>query len=330
MESPGLHHQRCGVARGLEALRDELLAKGLAEDVPAARAFWDKAEATRRERGRCGRADEARACKVELRYIYEVFRNTPKELVFAQTLLGFEIAAADPRVVAINFVGGRTTHRPWPTMQSTCAWSVSYASFIPRFMSACMRASLRQGSCRRKVSAAMSGSPWSRRGPTASAMAWTSCTKTVLMSCLKNMADKGVLVEINLTSNEVILGIERQAATPSPTYRKFGVPVALSTDDEGVSRIDLTHEYATRRRDLWSRYADLKELVRNSLAYSFLPGASLWNDKGGYARFVPDCLSDVPGPDEPSSPCASFLASSEKAAQQWELERRFQAFEASL
>jgi hypothetical protein len=30
---------------------------------------------------------------------------------------------------------------------------------------------------------------------------------------------------------------------PFPVYRKFGVPVALSTDDEGIERIDLTHEY---------------------------------------------------------------------------------------
>jgi hypothetical protein len=38
--------------------------------------------------------------------------------------------------------------------------------------------------------------------------------------------------------------------------------------------------------------------VRNSLEYSFLPGLSLWDDKGGYARVVPGCLSDVAGPDE--------------------------------
>jgi adenosine deaminase len=77
-------------------------------------------------------------------------------------------------------------------------------------------------------------------------------------------------------------------------------------------------------------YTDLKELVRNSMEYSFLPGPSLWDDKGGYARFVAACLNEVPGEAEPPLPCASFLAGSEKAAQQWELERRFQAFEAGL
>jgi adenosine deaminase len=111
METPTWHRLN-DITKGmtwhddLGALRDELLAKGLADDVPAARAFWDEAEAVRRARGQCGEADEAPACKVMTRYIYQVFRNTPKELVFAQTVFGLELASADPRVVAINFVGG--------------------------------------------------------------------------------------------------------------------------------------------------------------------------------------------------------------------------------
>jgi len=113
METPTWHRLN-DITKGmtwhddLGALRDELLAKGLADDVPAARAFWDEAEAVRRARGQCGEADEAPACKVMTRY-----------------------------------------------MRPICAWSASYASSIPRSGSACMPASLRRGSCRRKVSAAM-------------------------------------------------------------------------------------------------------------------------------------------------------------------------------
>jgi adenosine deaminase len=33
---------------------------------------------------------------------------------------------------------------------------------------------------------------------------------------------------------------------------------------------------------------------------------------------------------KPSAACAGFLKSSEKAAQQWELERRFREFEAGI
>jgi hypothetical protein len=88
----------------------------------------------------------------------------------------------------------------------------------------------------------------------------------------------------------------------------LGVPVALSTDDEGVSRIDLTREYVRAVETYALTYADLKELVRNSLEYSFLGGGSLWDDGGAYARVVAACRSDVSGADKPSPPCASFSA----------------------
>jgi hypothetical protein len=47
--------------------------------------------------------------------------------------------------------------------------------------------------------------------------------------------------------------------------------------------------------------------VRNSLEYSFLPGPSLWDDKGAYLRVVPDCQADPPSPGALSAACATFL-----------------------
>ncbi len=66
--------------------------------------------------------------------------------------------------------------------------------------------------------------------------------RTGARDLLTEMVDRHVMVEINLSSNEAILGVEGDAH-PFPVYRSVHVPVALSTDDEGVSRIDLTHEY---------------------------------------------------------------------------------------
>jgi len=74
-------------------------------------------------------------------------------------------------------------------------------------------------------------------------------------------------------------------------------------------------------------YADLKKMVRTSLEHSFLPGASLWREQDNFGQMVAQCAADAVG--ESSSACADFLKSSEKAQQQWELERRFAAFEAS-
>jgi adenosine deaminase len=90
--------------------------------------------------------------------------------------------------------------------------------------------------------------------------------------------------------------------------------VTLSTDDPGIERIDLTHDYARAVTDYALTHADLKDLVRNSIEYSFLLGAGLWADKGGFSRFAADCGGDRPGPGEPSPPCVSRLAANAKAA----------------
>ena len=145
---------------------------------------------------------------------------------------------------------------------------------------------------------------------------------------LKDMAAKKVLVEINLTSNEDVLGVSGKNH-PFPIYRKFGVPVALSTDDEGIERIDLTNEYVHAVESYDLNYADLKQLARNSLEYSFLPGASLWTGPD-FAHSADACGGNAAGADKPSQACEAFLKGSERAGQQWELERRFVAFEAGF
>jgi adenosine deaminase len=86
---------------------------------------------------------------------------------------------------------------------------------------------------------------------------------------LAEMRTRGVAVEINLTSNDIILGV-RDKDHPLPTYLAAGVPVVLSTDDAGVSRIDLTHEYFRAARDYGLSYRTLKGIARNALDHSFL------------------------------------------------------------
>jgi len=143
---------------------------------------------------------------------------------------------------------------------------------------------------------------------------------------LKEMAANHVMVEISLTSNDVILGVSGRDH-PFALYRMFGVPVALSTDDEGVSRIDLTHEYVRVVQTYDLHYSELKRMVRTGLEHSFLPGTSLWSAPDTFTRAVPACSHDSLGAEKPSSGCTAFLKSSERAQQQWELERRFHVFE---
>lgn len=312
----------------LKSLRDELVARGLKEDIPAARAFWDQAETVRNERGHCGKPDAAPSCAVETRYIYQVFRNTPKELVFAQLVFGFELAAADRRIVAINFVGGEDDY----IAMTDYAEHMRMVGFLREFYPG-VKVSLHAGElapglvppeglcCH--IRQAIEVAKAERIGHGVDIM-----YEDRPYELFKEMVDKGILVEIALTSNASILGVEGKTH-PFSLYRKYGVPVALSTDDEGVSRIDLTHEYQRAVETYGLSYADLKQLVRNSIEYSFLSGPSLFEDRGVYSRVAPSCGKDGLGSDTPSAECAAFIDKSEKAKQQWELERRFQAFEAN-
>jgi adenosine deaminase len=137
------------------------------------------------------------------------------------------------------------------------------------------------------------------------------------------------MVEINLSSNEAILGV-KGTEHPFPIYRAAHVPVALSTDDEGVSRIDITGEYVRAALDYHLSYQDLKQLARTGMEHNFLPGKSLWAAPDTFTTPIAACKAQAPGTDKPAAGCKAFLDGSEKAAAQWELERRFRAFEAKF
>jgi adenosine deaminase len=305
---------------------EELLARGLRDNVSTALEHFKSAEAGRREREHCGKLDSAAACNVEIRFLYQVLRGLPKEIVFAQTVLGFETASADPEtVVGINFVmpeDGFTSmhdyalhmkmikflHAAYPKVSITLhAGELAYG-LVPQEGLCChIRQAVEAGAIRigHGVDVMYEERP---------------------QELLKEMAAGHIMVEINLTSNDVILGV-RGKDHPLPIYQKFGVPVALSTDDEGVSRIDLTNEYVRAVQTYGFTYADLKKMVRTGLEHAFLPGASLWEKQDAFTRVVADCAHDGLGVEKPSSDCAHFLKSSTKAREQWELEHRFRAFE---
>ena len=311
------------------ALRAGLLAHGLKENVAEAATYLDGMEKRRRELEHCGGANGADACKVDVRFIYQVLRGLPKEIVFAQTLLGFETAMADPeRVVGLNFVMPEDgyismrdyalqmkmvnfLHGVYPKVHITLhAGELGYGMVTPDGLCCHIRLAVEAGAERigHGVDVMYEDRPH---------------------ELLKEMAAKHVMVEINLSSNEMILGVTGMNH-PLPMYRMFGVPVALSTDDEGVSRIDLTNEYVRAVETYGFKYGELKKMVRTGLEHAFLPGKSLWDKPDSFARVAADCAKDLPGSDKPSQSCGGFLKANEKAQQQWELERRFRVFEAEF
>jgi adenosine deaminase len=310
----------------LKALREGLLARGLRDEVPAALEHFKSAEARRRELEHCGKPDAAAACNVEIRFLYQVLRGLPKEIVFAQTVLAFETASADPEmVVGINFVmpeDGFTSmhdyvlhmkmvkflHEAYPKVSITLHAGELVYGLVPQ-----------EGLCCHIRQAVEAGAK--RIGHGVDVM-----YEERPHELLKEMAAGHLMVEINLTSNDVILGVWGKEH-PLPIYQQFGVPVALSTDDEGVSRVDLTNEYVRAAQTYGFSYADLKKLARTGLEHAFLPGASLWERQDAFTLAAGACARDTVGAEKPSSGCAEFLNASAKAREQWELERRFHEFE---
>lgn len=86
---------------------------------------------------------------------------------------------------------------------------------------------------------------------------------------LSIMREDHIPVEINLTSNEFILGV-KDSEHPILLYHKAGVPLIISTDDLGILRTSLTEQYTLAVLRYGFKYDEIKEIVHNSIKYAFL------------------------------------------------------------
>jgi adenosine deaminase len=321
-----------GDPQAFESFRQALLKNGLRDEIATDREQVRSAEARRKQIEHCGTAQAAPSCQVEVRYLWQVLRDFPPEQVFAQTVLGFETVtasmdAADNTWVGINYVRPEddyVTMRDYTLQMKMVAY---LHSVYPKVHISLHAGELAMGlvppeGLRFHIRQAVEIAGAERIGHGVDVMYEDNARQL-----LQEMADKHIMVEINLSSNEGILGVKGDQH-PFPVYRSAHVPVALSTDDEGVSRIDLTHEYVRAAIDYGLSYRDLKQLARTGIEHSFLPGASLWIKPDDYRLMVGACRADFTG-KVPAS-CADFLRTSQKATAQWELERRFGAFEAKF
>lgn len=329
-----LADNRTGDATGttpsdLAHVRATLLAGGLRDEVAIDRKQLDDAFEFRNHIEHCGQPNAAPACAIKIRFLYQVLRAFRPQQVFAQTLLGFELASQDPDVVGINFVQPEDAFYSMSEYHRQMRMLDYLHSIYPRVQITLHAGELAPGlvppeGLRFHIREAVELGHAERIGHGVDIM-----YEDNPQALLKEMATHHIMVEINLTSNDVILGID-PAHHPLPIYRAAHVPVALSTDDEGVSRIDLTNEYVRAARDFNLTYADLKDMARTSLEHSFLPGPSLWQQSDNFTRTNAACATQPLGAKKPSAKCEAFLRSSEKATEQWRLEHRYDVFESTL
>ncbi len=309
--------------RYLEALRRQGL------DAMAGRAAADLAavQLSARERMGCaGNAPQA-GCAVSVAYLAQVIRNFPKEQVFAQIALGFVLAAQSQQVVGINLVAPEDDRVSLADYSAHMRMVGALRRHFPQVGISLHAGELTLGlvppkELRFHIAEAVRVAGASRIGHGVDILHEDGAE-----ALLAEMARKRVMVEVNLTSNDVILGVAGPNH-PYTAYRAHGVPMALSTDDEGVSRIDLTQEYRRAALTYGLGYAEIKQLSRNGLSHAFVSGDSLWQD-AERAVAVPACGADTLGDTAPSAGCAVFLRTSAKATLQWKLEADYQRFERS-
>ncbi|MGA8274307.1 MAG: adenosine deaminase [Candidatus Sulfotelmatobacter sp.] len=307
-------------------MRDALLAAGMKDAASETSKRLAADDARAKEILKCGTPDAEPGCSVTVRYLYQVLRGLPPEIVFSQILLGFELASSDPRFVGLNLVNAEDWYVPIRDFNQHMAMLDYLHSIYPKVHITLHAGELAMGLVPPEdltfhIRASIERGHAERIGHGVDIM-----NEKDPIGLLHEMADRNILVEICLSSNDMILGVSGDDH-PLPIYMKYGVPVALATDDEGVNRSDLTHEYLRAVETYHLSYADLKRMARQSLKHSFLPGQSLWIDTKLVFRVTSACATDAPTAEKPSASCEQFLQASERARMQWKLEAEFATFE---
>jgi hypothetical protein len=303
---------------GLRAAGIEALVSDASKDI-------DTAEARMRAVLGCDTPQAQPGCAVTVRWLQQVSRVMPPHRVFASALFGALLEKGERRVVGLDFVAPEDD----PTALADYSMQMRMLDYLfgrmPATNISLHAGELTLGLVRPEdllfhIRQAVELGHAKRIGHGVDVM-----YEEDPFGLLREMALKRVAVEINLTSNAQILGV-RGAAHPFPVYRSAGVPAVLSTDDEGIERVDRTNELQLAVTTYGLDWPALVGLERNTLEYAFVYGESLWADPRMWRRVAACAGSAVTR--EPGPACARFLRGSDKARLQWALERDLANFDA--
>jgi len=250
-------------------MRQSMLDAGLLNAIPMAGTTASSALERRDLLQDCFGDNPQPGCYVDVNFDVQVLRNQPPAVVFAQLLFGFELMAADPNWAGMNMVQPedaslsityyrlhmkmiRFLKTIYPDGNVTLHAGELVPGLVPpedlRFH---IRQAVNVAGAQRIGHGA--GLRWERDPP----------------GLLRDIRRKRVCLEINLTSNAQILGLEGRRH-PISDYVRAGTRVTLSTDDEGVSRTDLTAQYVRAVRKQGFGYRQIKRFAREGLRCSFM------------------------------------------------------------
>ena len=89
---------------------------------------------------------------------------------------------------------------------------------------------------------------------------------------LQRFRDRGICIEMCPTSNEEVVGYGRDRSYPLADYWQQGVPLALCTDNPGISRTDATGELY-KAAEFWPEMTlwDALAIVKQGFTHAFVP-----------------------------------------------------------
>lgn len=254
-QAPNIVASPAGFEQGLAIVQ----AAGLDTAVATAQQQTTEMTARAEQVMGCGTTRPALGCSVDYGFITQANRNSIPSRVFAQFAISFALADRDPRWDGVNLVApedGIISLRDYTLhMQMVRFFSGKYPN---------VRISLHAGElvpglvpfkdleAHIRQAVLIAGADRIGHG-----VAIREQRRSAQL--LRLMRERGISVEIALTSNEQILEVTPQTSQ-FPVYREAGIPITLATDDAGVARIDLTHEYAMALDWFDLDYRDLKEL----------------------------------------------------------------------
>ncbi|AYG84723.1 Aminodeoxyfutalosine deaminase [Streptomyces hundungensis] len=278
----------------------------------------------------CDTGTAPEACRVAIRFDYQVLRALDSRHVFAQQILGFELVRRHlGRFVGVNMVQPEDA----PVALRDYTLHMRMVDFL-KSRSPGVRVSLHAGELVEGLKGVHTRDLTFHINEAVDVARADRIGHGVDLAHERDpraltarMRQRHVLVEAPLISNAEILRVSGDRH-PLRTYLNAGVPVALATDDPGVSRSDLTAVFQQAFIDQELTVANLRTLTRASLDHAFIEGADLWKEQDRYDAFAKPCAHDVPDPHRaPSAACRTLLNVSPKAAAQWQLEVDWREFE---
>lgn len=309
-------------------LRQELIKRGIKKIATDASEQFNQMLTTKDKMLNCDGKKPLPACHIPVNFIYQIVRDQQPVDFFAQALEAFVVAQKNPHVVGITLVGDESDYLALKDYHLQMTVIAYLHKLYPN-----VHIDLHAGELNpNKVTPAQLSNHIDEAVNIADSQrighGVDIAYEKNAPALLNEMAKKKILVEINLSSNAESLGTTAKQE-PLKLYLSYDVPVVLSTDDGGILRTDMSREFQRAVLTYDLSYSTIKQMVRNSITYSFLPGESLWQD-ADKALPVAACAQEALGSSSPALACQQFLSASTKAKMQWRLESQLAAFEAKM